>query len=105
MHLIDTARWHYRRATTVAGEARAAATTRTGEAEAVAEAVAATWGAAIMERDHDPDMALKLLQLAQARGTDAITPALDAALCVASARVYAIMGRTDDVKPVPDAVT
>jgi hypothetical protein len=86
-----------RRATTVAGEARAAATTRAGDAEAVAEAVAATWGAAIMERDHDPDMALKLLQLAQARGADAITPALDAALCVASARVYAIMGRTDDV--------
>jgi tetratricopeptide (TPR) repeat protein len=96
MHLIGTARWHYSRATTVAGEAKAAATTRAGEAEAVAEAVAATWHAAIMERDNDPDMALKLLQLAQTRGTEAITPALDAALCVASARVYSIMGRTDD---------
>lgn len=97
MHLIDTARWHYSRATTLAGEARAAATTPASEAEAVTKAVSATWHAAIMERDHDPDMALKLLQLAQARGTNVITPTLEAALCVASARVYAIMGRTDDV--------
>jgi len=86
MNLVDTARWHYSRATTLAGEA-----------DDIAEVVSATWHAAIMERDHDPDFALKLLQLAQARGSEIITPTMNAALHVASARVFSLMGRHDDV--------
>jgi len=86
MHLTVTARWHYSRATTLAGEA-----------DDITEAVSATWHASIMERDRDPDTALKLLQLAQARGSGIITPAIEATLCVSSARVWSIMGRDEDV--------
>jgi transcriptional regulator with XRE-family HTH domain len=86
MNLVDTARWHYSRATTLAGEA-----------DDIAEVVSATWHAAIMERDHDPDFALKLLQLAQARGSEIITPTMNAALHVSSARACSLMGRHDDV--------
>src|SRR5262249_23334532 len=86
MNLADTARWHYSRATTLAGEAND-----------IAEVVSATWHAAIMERDHDPDSALKLLQLAQARGSEIITPTMHAALHVSSARAFSLMARHDDV--------
>jgi len=85
MNLVDTARWHYSHATTLAGEA-----------DDIAEVVSATWHAAIMERDRYPDSALKLLQLAQARGSEIITPTMNAALHVSSAQAFSLMGRHDD---------
>lgn len=86
MHILDAARWHYHRATTLAGEA-----------EHLAEIVSATWHAAIMERDAGhPDDALKLLQLAQARSTGIIPPGMTVTLCVASAWALSLMGQQDE---------